>query len=220
MMIIFPYIFHTPDHLQDRPNNYKRKLYTLITNLTQTVAQLMECPILSTFGKKWHNALFWLSVMCWIISTYFRRFTLLANVRYKNVFCSESHLNCSWFPNFKPSFPNIGVDGHSTLQHSSGDLFSDGTRVLSWPFAWRYWGKPQKTSVKIVGVLANILVGHLPNIQARSIVTSAALLGCRLLFWNGLYYPAEEFMVPASNVWKHWVPQQWSTAPGYGERKN
>jgi hypothetical protein len=57
-MIIFPYIFCTLDHLQDHPNNYKTKLYSLITNLTQTGARLMECPILSTFGTKWDNALF------------------------------------------------------------------------------------------------------------------------------------------------------------------
>jgi hypothetical protein len=35
------------------------------------------------------------SVLCCTISTYFHRFTLLASVKFKNVFCSESHFNCS-----------------------------------------------------------------------------------------------------------------------------
>jgi hypothetical protein len=61
---------------------------------------------------------------------HFHRFTLLASVRFQNVLCFEAHLNCSWFHNFKPSFPKIGVDGHSTLRRSADD--SCGTFPLEW----------------------------------------------------------------------------------------
>jgi hypothetical protein len=45
-------------------------------------------------------------------------FALVASVRRQNVFCSKSHLNCTWYPNLTPTFPRIGVDWHSALQYS------------------------------------------------------------------------------------------------------
>jgi hypothetical protein len=73
---------------------------------------------ISILEWKWDNALFRFSILCCTISTHFHRFTSLASVRFQNVFCSESHLNCGWVPNFKPSFLKIGVVVHSTLQYS------------------------------------------------------------------------------------------------------
>jgi hypothetical protein len=43
-------------------------------------------------------------------------------------FCFNSFVSSS-FPNFKPSFPKIDVDGHSSLHHS-GDEFSDSQENL------------------------------------------------------------------------------------------
>jgi hypothetical protein len=73
------------------------------------VARVLECSI-STFGRKWDNAIFWFSVLCCTISTHFHRFPFLASVRFHNVFYSPSHLNCNRFLNFKPSFSKIGVE--------------------------------------------------------------------------------------------------------------
>lgn len=50
--------------------------------------------------------------------------TFLVNVRFWDMFCSKSHLNCLLFHNFKSCFPNTGVDYHSMLQYSGDDMFS------------------------------------------------------------------------------------------------
>jgi hypothetical protein len=56
---------------------------------------------ISTSGRKCDNALLWRSILCCSNSTYFHGFTWLESIRYQNVFCSKSQLNCSWFRNFK-----------------------------------------------------------------------------------------------------------------------
>jgi hypothetical protein len=48
---------------------------------------------------------------------------LLASVRIQNVSYSKSCLNCSWFPNLKPSFPRNGVCRQSTTFYSVFDNF-------------------------------------------------------------------------------------------------
>jgi hypothetical protein len=54
----------------------------------------------STFERKRSNELFWFSILCFTVSTYFPRVALLASVWIQNMFCSESHVNSSWFPKF------------------------------------------------------------------------------------------------------------------------
>jgi hypothetical protein len=49
--------------------------------------------------------------------------TSLASARFQHAFCSESHQNCSSFPDFKPIFPKTVSDGHSTLQNSCDFMF-------------------------------------------------------------------------------------------------
>jgi hypothetical protein len=56
-------------------------------------------------------------------------FALHAGVRLQSGFCSESLVSSSWFPNFKPGFSEIGVDGCSALDHS-GDEFSVPLGIL------------------------------------------------------------------------------------------
>jgi hypothetical protein len=53
---------------------------------------------MSTFWWEWDNALHSFSVLCCTASTYFSRLTLVANVRFQNVFCSKPRLNCSSSP--------------------------------------------------------------------------------------------------------------------------
>jgi hypothetical protein len=89
-------------------------LYSFGTKKRRAVAWVLERSI-SISGRNWDNAISWLYCT---ITTYFHRFALLANLRYQNVFCCKSYLNCSWFTNFKPNFPKTGVEGHSSLQHS------------------------------------------------------------------------------------------------------
>jgi hypothetical protein len=55
------------------------------------------------------------------LHAYFNVFTLIASVKFQNDFCLKLHLNYSWFPNFKPSFPKTGIHVHSTLLHYSCD---------------------------------------------------------------------------------------------------
>jgi Na+-transporting NADH:ubiquinone oxidoreductase subunit NqrE len=75
------------------------------------VTKILQC-LISTFGRKLYNALFWFSSLCCTISAYFHaRFTLLQRITFLNVFCSKSHLNCRWLHTFDPSFPKIHVDG-------------------------------------------------------------------------------------------------------------
>jgi hypothetical protein len=76
-------------------------LRTLCRRVRRIVACILEFTV-SSFERKRDNGLSWFSVLCFTISTYFPRFTLLASVWFQNVFCFKSNLNCSWFPNFKP----------------------------------------------------------------------------------------------------------------------
>jgi hypothetical protein len=82
---------------------------------------------LSPLLWKWDNSLFWFSLLYCTATTYFHRFALPPGVGFQNEFCSKSRLKCSWFPDFKPSFLKIGVDGHSTLQYSGDDMLSGHT---------------------------------------------------------------------------------------------
>jgi hypothetical protein len=88
--------------------------------ITQFVTRVLEWSI-STPGQKGDNALFWFSLLRCIISTH------LQSRRFQNVFCSKSHLNCSWFPKFKSSFLKIVADRYSSLRYS-GDNMSNPTR--------------------------------------------------------------------------------------------
>jgi hypothetical protein len=58
---------------------------------------------------------------------YFHSFALPPGVSFQNVFCSKSRLKCSWFPNFKPSFLKIGIDGRTTFQYSGDGMLSGQT---------------------------------------------------------------------------------------------
>lgn len=68
----------------------------------------------SILELKLDNALFRFSVLCCTVSTHFHRFASLATVRFKMCFFYESHVNCSWFPDFKPGSPKLGADAHNT----------------------------------------------------------------------------------------------------------
>jgi hypothetical protein len=64
-------------------------------------------------------------------------------------------------------------------------------RKLSWPnlgtiptFSMRNWGKPRKTSVRIIGVRTEVRIEHLPNVSLGTCRYSDKLLvglGVRLL---------------------------------------
>jgi hypothetical protein len=59
----------------------------------------------------------------------------LASLRFLIVFCCKSHLNCSLFPNFTPSFPKFDVGVRTTFQYSGGDMsFHVGCLFIS------FWG--------------------------------------------------------------------------------
>jgi hypothetical protein len=85
----------------------------------------LECFI-STFMWKWGNTLFLFAILCCTGTTCFHSFALPPGVRLQNVFCSKSHLKCSWFPNFKPSF-QIGIDGYTTFQYLGDGMLSGQT---------------------------------------------------------------------------------------------
>jgi hypothetical protein len=70
---------------------------------------LLEC-LSPTFGSKWDTQ--FCNFPCCVL---FHRFALLASVRFQNVFCSKSHLNCRLQRDFKSIFPNIGADEHSAV---------------------------------------------------------------------------------------------------------
>jgi hypothetical protein len=96
-------------HLHNRGSSYdKPQFWHAIwmkenTKQGHLVAWVLDCSI-SIFGWKFDKALFWFSVMCWTISMYLNRFTLLPTVKFQNVFYSESHVKCSWFCKLKSSF--------------------------------------------------------------------------------------------------------------------
>lgn len=73
------------------------------------------------------------SPCCFALFSYLHRFTYLQVYGFKSVFYSKSRLNCSWFPNFEPSFLKIGIDGyieiialekmsHSQVSHCSAPV--------------------------------------------------------------------------------------------------
>jgi hypothetical protein len=71
---------------------------------------------ISTFGRKWDNAVFWFSSLCYAAQVYFTR-----KCQISEYICPEPHQSCSWVPNINPTFPKIVADGHSTLQYSGGE---------------------------------------------------------------------------------------------------
>lgn len=72
--------------------------------LSFLAAELEYITSISAFGRERDNALFWFSVLCCAITAYFHRYTLLASLIFRNLFCCKPYLNCSSFPNVKPSF--------------------------------------------------------------------------------------------------------------------
>lgn len=91
------------------------------------VASGLWCSV-STFMWKWDTLLLF-AILCCTATKYFHSFALPSGMRFQNVFCSKSHLKCSWFPNFKPCFLKIGIDGHTTFQYS-GDGMLPGQMFL------------------------------------------------------------------------------------------
>lgn len=55
----------------------------------------------------------WFSELCCTISTYLHSCSWFQDML---------NLNCTWFPNLKPSYPTVDVDRHSTLQFSYDSL--------------------------------------------------------------------------------------------------
>jgi hypothetical protein len=66
----------------------------------------------------------WAILILRTVTHYLHGSTLVSSVRHQNVIRSKSHLNCSRFPNLKPSFPKISVDWHSTHHYSRDGMCS------------------------------------------------------------------------------------------------